>query len=309
MKLSLPLGIALAALLSASSPPSGLLAQSAPLQARFKEAYTLQQSKDYSRARQVWDQLLKEYPNEAAAYVNRALTRYYLNDPRGAVADLTLAIEKKADYADAYYNRAAILNALKDYEPALQDYEKYVTLVPKEQDTSQVSKIVEDLKKKVAVAPPAPPPTVARAAAPDTPPPTASAAAESKPAPPTPAPPPPAAPAPATAAETETATNAAAPLEASSAPTELPPGVYSLGRIAGYDATTEDLLLGLKLSVDRKLLKPTDTVYQQAQNLVVQMKRGATVDQAARRSGLGKQSMIRLAWRGAAWRSYRVFIK
>ncbi|MBW4699500.1 MAG: tetratricopeptide repeat protein [Aphanocapsa lilacina HA4352-LM1] len=303
MKLSLPLSIALAALLSASSPPSGLLAQSAPLQARFKEAYTLQQSKDYSRARQVWDQLLKEYPNEAAAYVNRALTRYYLNDPRGAVGDLTLAIEKKADYADAYYNRAAILNALKDYELALRDYEKYVTLAPKEQDTSQVSKIVEDLKKKVAVAPPAPPPTVARADAPDTPPPTASAAAESKPAPP-------AAPAPATAAETETATNSsAAPLEASSAPTELPPGVYSLGRIAGYDATTEDLLLGLKLSVDRKLLKPTDTVYQQAQNLVVQMRRGATVDQATRRSGLGKQSMIRLAWRGAAWRSYRVFIK
>jgi len=39
------------------------------------------------------------------------------------------------------------------------------------------------------------------------------------------------------------------------------------------------------------------------------MKRGATIDQALKRSGLGKQSMLRLAWRGAAWRTYKVFIR
>ncbi|AGY59867.1 hypothetical protein [Gloeobacter kilaueensis] len=308
MTRSLPLGISLAALLLTTYPSGLLLAQTPPLQQLFKDAYEQQNKKNYPKALQIWDQLLAQYPNEAAAYVNRALTRYFLNDLRGAVDDLSAAIARKDDYADAYYNRGAILNSLKEYEPALKDYEKYISLAPiDDPNLPQVRQTVAALRKKIG---PNQPPVVA-SNPPQTPPP-----ATSTPAAQTTNPPPAASPAPPATAGTPIASSSTPGekldpqrLLATQAPTELPPGVYSLGKIAGYDATTDDLLLGVKLSVQRKLLKPSDAVYKQAQNLVVLMQRGATVDQATRRSGLGKQSMIRLAWRGAAYRTYKVFIK
>ena len=291
MNRSWPFSIGIAFVLSASAPQALLLAQTSSLQQLFKEGYELQNKQNYSKALQTWDQILQQYPNEVAAYVNRALTRYYLNDLRGAVDDLSVAISKKADYVDAYYNRATILNSLKEYGPALADYDKYLSLAPQEADKTQVRKIADGLRKRLAEQTP-----VASNPTPAPTPPTSTATPTPTP---TPTPPP-------------TSTSSLPPasiLPAATAPTELPEGVVSIGKISGYDATTEDLLLGLKLSVQRKLLTTSNPTYKQGQNFIVNMKRGSTVDQSLRKSGLAKQSMIRLAWRGAAWRTYKVFIQ
>jgi hypothetical protein len=82
-----------------------------------------------------------------------------------------------------------------------------------------------------------------------------------------------------------------------------------LGKISGYDATTDDLLLGLKRSLQRELVPTNTPLNRQVPNFIALVRRGATIDQALKRSGLGRQSLIRLTWRGAAYRTYGIDIR
>lgn len=296
MNRSWPASLGLALALSVFSPLGLALAQApSSTQQLFNDAFNQQNKGNYAKALSLWSKAIEQNPNEPAAYVNRGITRYYLKDLRGAVEDLSVAIGKKADYTDAYYNRGTIRDLLKDYAGALEDFEKYRELAPAEAKNAQLTATIEGLRKKVAATMPTLPVATTPPPVPTTPPPTT---------PPVPTTPPPTPPPVATEPPVVPSTTFIP-----TTPTQLPPGVVSLGKISGYDATTEDLLLGLKLSVSRKLLKTSDLTYKYSQNFVTQMKRGATIDQALKRSGLGKQSMLRLAWRGAAWRTYKVFIR
>ena len=49
---------------------------------------------------------------------------------KGAVADLNKAIENNANYADAYYYRAAIRKELGDNEGFRNDYSKAIQINP-----------------------------------------------------------------------------------------------------------------------------------------------------------------------------------
>jgi tetratricopeptide (TPR) repeat protein len=316
------------------APTSIALAQSsAASQKLFTDAFASQNKGNYSKALQLWNQLIQEDPSEPAAYVNRGITRYYLKDLRGAVDDLSAAIERKSDYTDAYYNRAAILSAMKDYQGALADYEKYLELAPPDVDRKQVQALIDNLRKRVGTTTAANPGTARTGM-------TTAANTTSTTSPSgttgstgtTGSEPAATMGGAATGASTNAGTNGASTAamastgnasasesnESTVASTsflpsaqtvQLPPGVYSLGKISGYDATTEDLLLGLKLTTSRKLLSPSDPIYKKAQNFVVLMKRGKTIDQALQGSGLDRQSLIRLTWRGAAWRTYKVYIR
>jgi hypothetical protein len=306
MNRSWPASLGLALALSVLSPLGLALAQ-APgstqqQQQLFNDAFNQQNKGNYAKALPLWTKAIDQNPVEPAAYVNRGITRYYLKDLRGAVEDLSIAISKKADYTDAYYNRGTIREQLKDYAGALEDFEKYRELAPAEAKSTELIAIIDGLRKKVGTTAPTTPPV---ATTPTTPP-VATAPPTTPSVPATPPKTPPAETTPPVATEPSVATS---PPFIATAPTQLPPGVISLGKISGYDATTEDLLLGLKLSVSRKLLTPSDLTYKYSQNFVAQMKKGTTIDQALKRSGLGKQSMLRLAWRGAAWRTYKVFIR
>jgi tetratricopeptide (TPR) repeat protein len=305
-----PASLSLALALSVLSPLGLALAQ-APTstqqqQQLFNDAFNQQNKGNYSKALALWTKAIDQNPVEPAGYVNRGITRYYLKDLRGAVEDLGIAISKKPDYIDAYYNRGTIRELLKDYAGALEDFEKYRELVPAEAKSAQLVAIIDGLRKKVTATTPPVTPTTPVATTPTTSP--VATVPPTTPSVPT-TPPPKTLPVETTPpVATEPSVAPSVPFIAT-APTQLPPGVVSLGKISGYDATTEDLLLGLKLSVSRKLLTPSDLTYKYSQNFVAQMKKGATIDQALKRSGLGKQSMLRLAWRGAAWRTYKVFIR
>jgi tetratricopeptide (TPR) repeat protein len=289
MNRSWPASLSLALALSVLSPLGLALAQapSSAQQQLFNDAFNQQNKGNYAKALALWNKAIEQNPIEPAAYVNRGITRYYLKDLRGAVEDLSVAISKKPDYTDAYYNRGTIRELLKDYAGALEDFEKYRELAPPEAKSAQLTAIIDGLRKKVPTS--STTPTTPVVTTPSTP--------------PVPTTPPPKTP----PVATETPVPSTTFIQ--TAPTQLPPGVVSLGKISGYDATTEDLLLGLKLSVSRKLLTTSDLTYKYSQDFVTQMKKGATIDQALKRSGLGKQSMLRLAWRGAAWRTYKVYIR
>lgn len=254
LKMTVPrlASISLALLMWVSSA-SDLLAQSnQTIQQLFVDGIALQSKGNYAQALKVWNEVIQKAPGEPAAYVNRGITRYGMNDLTGALKDFSEAIIKKRDYADAYFNRAVILSDLGDYQAAVADYQQYLTLNPNAPDSELARNKLNTLRQRERVA-----------------------------------------------------TQPLLP-ERPSSPSS---GAVSLGKISGYDATTDDTLLGLKVSVEKKLLQTSAAIYKKAQNFVVQMKRGTTIDQALKRSGLDRQSMIRLTWRGAAWRTYRVLIR
>ncbi|UFP92869.1 tetratricopeptide repeat protein [Gloeobacter morelensis] len=316
--------------------PAGPAGSQTNLQQLFKDAYAQQNKGNYTKALKIWNEVLQRSPDEPAAYVNRGITRYLMRDLRGAADDFGLAIDRKADYANAYFNRAVVYNDLKEFNRAVDDYGRYLELAPNAPDAPQARAMLDAARRRAAA-----PSTATRKQA------TASPSAPPQPADPTSRPPagpatlastgdqaeatssprpvrpPVAASPPAPVDEPAAAPPATAmPLVSASRPTELPavapspsppvaarPGAVAVGKISGYDATTDDVLLGLRLSVERKVLSREAAIYGQTQNFVVRMERGSTVDEALESTGLDRQALIRLAWRGAAWRTYKIYIK
>ncbi|WP_164928807.1 tetratricopeptide repeat protein [Gloeobacter violaceus] len=323
------LGAGLASLVWISGP-AGPVGSQTNLQQLFKDAYAQQNKGNYTKALKIWNEVLQRSPDEPAAYVNRGITRYLMRDLRGAADDFGLAIDRKADYANAYFNRAVVYNDLKEFNRAVDDYGRYLELAPNAPDAPQARAMLDAARRRAAapsaarrqatVSPPAPPqPSDPTSRSPTGPTTLASTGAQADPRP---VRPPLAASPPVPVDEPAAAPPATAmPLVSASRPTELPavapspspvaarPGAVAVGKISGYDATTDDVLLGLRLSVERKVLSREAAVYGQTQNFVVRMERGSTVDEALKSTGLDRQALIRLAWRGAAWRTYKIYIK
>ncbi|MBW4696376.1 MAG: hypothetical protein KME03_00505 [Aphanocapsa lilacina HA4352-LM1] len=315
------------------SGPADPVGSQTNLQQLFKDAYAQQNKGNYTKALKIWNEVLQRSPDEPAAYVNRGITRYLMRDLRGAADDFGLAIDRKADYANAYFNRAVVYNDLKEFNRAVDDYGRYLELVPNAPDAPQARAMLDAARRAAAPSaarrqatgsPPARPqpsdPTRQPPGDPATPASTGVQAEATSSARPGPLPVAPSPPVPVEEPVPPPAT--AMPLVSASRPTELPavapspspiaaarPGAVAVGKISGYDATTDDVLLGLRLSVERKVLSREAAVYGQTQNFVVRMKRGSTVDEALESTGLDRQALIRLAWRGAAWRTYKIYIK
>jgi tetratricopeptide (TPR) repeat protein len=53
-----------------------------------------------------------------------------VQDPNGAIADYSKAIELKPDFAEAYFNRAFCKHEIKDYKGAIADYSKSIEVWP-----------------------------------------------------------------------------------------------------------------------------------------------------------------------------------
>jgi tetratricopeptide (TPR) repeat protein len=58
------------------------------------------------------------------AYYNRGLSKDYLQDYRGAIADYSKAIELDPNYSDAYYNRGLSKLKLNQKNSACLDWSK-----------------------------------------------------------------------------------------------------------------------------------------------------------------------------------------
>ena len=71
--------------------PSSVAAED--LAGLYDRALNLSQSGDFVQALPLWDQVLEQAPNDAAALSNRGNVRLGLGDPQGAIADQTLSME------------------------------------------------------------------------------------------------------------------------------------------------------------------------------------------------------------------------
>src|SRR5262245_28399852 len=77
-----------------------------------------------------WDRAIADYDlaiafdASAIAYYNRGVARQRKDDLIGALSDFNKAIELNPRYADAYFNRGAILHGQGQYSAAIGDFSK-----------------------------------------------------------------------------------------------------------------------------------------------------------------------------------------
>ena len=69
-------------------------------------------------------------PTLAWAYNNRGSAKFNLKDYQGAIEDYDKAIELDPNYAKAYNNRGAAKGNLGDNQGAIKDYDKAIEIDP-----------------------------------------------------------------------------------------------------------------------------------------------------------------------------------
>ncbi|MFT3934600.1 MAG: tetratricopeptide repeat protein [Chitinophagaceae bacterium] len=96
----------------------------------FEQAFATFELKDYTTSIQLYDKVL-EYPDYTllhAAYNNKAFAFEKLKQYAAAKEFYTLSIQKKADYVQAYYNRALLLEKMGEETGMMSDLNKCVEI-------------------------------------------------------------------------------------------------------------------------------------------------------------------------------------
>ncbi len=79
--------------------------------------------KDYNKALEDIDEVIKLEPNNVNYYINRSYLRYQVNNIRGTMEDLDYAIAIEPNNVTAHYNRALLRSEVGDYNKAVEDYD------------------------------------------------------------------------------------------------------------------------------------------------------------------------------------------
>lgn len=85
---------------------------------------------NYENAIEYYSNYIKENPNDAYAYLNRAVAKGNLNDYAGEIQDYNKAIEINANDEYLYNNRGVAKFKLDDYTGAILDYNKAININP-----------------------------------------------------------------------------------------------------------------------------------------------------------------------------------
>ena len=92
------------------------------LQGLYEQALNASRSGDFVQALPLWDRVLEQSPQDAAALSNRGNVRLALGDLDGAIEDQTLSIALAPEEADPHLNRGTAEEALQDWPAAAADY-------------------------------------------------------------------------------------------------------------------------------------------------------------------------------------------
>jgi len=87
---------------------------------------------DYHQAIADYDKAIELKPRDAEIYYNRGIAHGKADQPEHAIADFTKAIELNPKFADAYFNRAYIYDVLlQNPQRAIEDYTQAIKLKSK----------------------------------------------------------------------------------------------------------------------------------------------------------------------------------
>lgn len=98
----------------------------------FNKALALNEIKEYDQAREVFEELIRYYPNFDNAYLGRARMNLVAADTTAALADIEKALSINRNALNAYIMRADIsINSNGDFERALADIDEAIKLQPR----------------------------------------------------------------------------------------------------------------------------------------------------------------------------------
>lgn len=98
----------------------------------FNKALALNEIKEYDEAREVFEELIRYYPNFDNAYLGRARMNLVAADTTAALADIEKALSINRNALNAYIMRADIsINSNGDFERALADIDEAIKLQPR----------------------------------------------------------------------------------------------------------------------------------------------------------------------------------
>ncbi|WP_283758906.1 tetratricopeptide repeat protein [Roseofilum casamattae] len=95
-----------------------------------QEAFRASERGDFATAEVYWTKILADYPENAAAWSNRGITRASQGKLEDAIADYDRAIALTPLVTDPYLNRGAALEALGQFEDAIADYNRILKIDP-----------------------------------------------------------------------------------------------------------------------------------------------------------------------------------
>src|SRR6266478_9010569 len=122
------------------------------------------EKRNYDRAIQNYDEVIRLNPNHAKAFSNRGIAYGRKGDYDRAIENYNEAIRLNPNHANALYNRGNAYKHNKDYDRAVLDYDKVIRLNPNHADAysnrglvrfyqGQFSAAVPDLSQAVGFAP------------------------------------------------------------------------------------------------------------------------------------------------------------
>jgi len=107
------------------------------LLARAAEAF---EKKNYPLSIELLDRVLALQPNWAEAWYRRATVFYQIDDPVGAMADLSRALKIEPRHFNAWTGLGHILMASDDKARALEAYRRVLTINPQEEKIQTIVK-------------------------------------------------------------------------------------------------------------------------------------------------------------------------
>lgn len=104
----------------------------------------LLEEKNYQEAIKICNEILNTNNEDEIAYFYRGSSKYYLKEYKGAIEDFNKVIDSNGYHKDAHYNRGLCKScfaqykedkeASKYFEEALDDFNKFIKLEPKQKD-------------------------------------------------------------------------------------------------------------------------------------------------------------------------------
>ena len=82
----------------------------------------------YNEALSLFDIVIAQRPEKAAYYVARGVRRKTWRNIQEAYRDYNIAVKLDSSLADAYHNRVSARIGLKDFDGALKDMDKAITI-------------------------------------------------------------------------------------------------------------------------------------------------------------------------------------
>ena len=120
--------------------------------------------KEYKKAAESYNKVIKIKPNFLEAYNNRGGAKSRLKKYDEAITDYNKAIKLNPNHADTYYNRGNAKFNLRKYEEAIEDFNKVIELNPNDAETysnrgnaksnlGQYEEAIEDFNKVIELNP------------------------------------------------------------------------------------------------------------------------------------------------------------